>query len=212
MRWRRYCSSRNRRGGRTRRRARRPETGRATGLGAGEVGRAARPITPPAQPRPKIGSRHIRAQPQPPHEQRVQAGGRDTGRRDATTQSICPPRARRRRGFARGFFDQLGRVLEIERVALGPTMRPIVPVDRHGRIARIDAGIAENRDHAVEIVLNPARHAEDPWRAVSEIPLLGEDMLRNGGGEREQARFRIGHGRCIPFDGMRMLELDNKRG
>ncbi len=81
-------------------------------------------------------------------------------------------------------------MLEIERVAFGPAMRALVPVERHAGIAALDAGMVEDRHQPVEI--GGGGLGEKVARAQRDVG-LAERVGRHGRRERGEAGKDGGH-------------------
>ena len=142
----------------------------------------ARPLTPPAQPRPKTGhAPDVAAQAEPRPDARFEAGRRDPGGRDGDDAVDLVGRqagsGNRSRG---GILEHLFRCREIDRVALGPAVGLFIPFVRGDEVALGDRGIVEHRRQLVEQVLPAKRAAADRLRL-----LLIDHMRRNRSGERE---------------------------
>src|SRR5687767_15925997 len=78
-------------------------------------------------------------------------------------------------------------MLHIERGPVLPAMRLRIPFDRHTGITPLDSGIGEDRQQALDIPPAAELHAD----AFGNDSLV-EDVRRNGGLERKQARQRGG--------------------
>ena len=107
-------------------------------------------MTPPAQPRPKIGRRWMsRRQIHPLDQKRVQTGGGDAG---SGNQHHAVDLIGFETGFvqqlARHFFQQIDRTGDIKFGAVQPAMIAQIPFDRDAGITPLNAGIGEDRDHA----------------------------------------------------------------
>ena len=117
----------------------------------------ASPITPPAQPSPKIGNRLTsRRNPIRSINSASRLGVAMPVVDTVTTASIArlpmpalveQPDGRR--------FEQVERSRDVDPVALGPAVLAIVPFDRHPRIARADAGIGKDRQQPLEARRSP---------------------------------------------------------
>jgi hypothetical protein len=107
--------------------------------------------------------------------------------------------------IARRPVEQPHGILEIEGVAFGPAMRRFVPVDGHGGIAPLDAGMAEDRHQPVEI--DGGVLGEEMARARRHIG-LAQRIRRHRSGEREKAGCSGVHWRRAP-DAARVHGRDN---
>ena len=126
---------------------------RLPGSAAARRAAVARPLTPPAQPSPKIGTRRtLSRRPMPRPDAGVEAGRRDTGRRDGDDpvdlgRAQGPPVRSPRRPLPRTSAPQAS---QIDAVAFVPAVRVFVPVDRGDDVALGDPGIVEHARQPVE--------------------------------------------------------------
>ena len=127
------------------------------------------------------------------HHQRIEARrGHARGRdRDDAVDIVdcqpCPLQA-----VARRARQQLRRVCHEELAALAPPVRLEIPFERHAGITRVDAGIAVDRQQALEAF---AVLGEEDAEARLHV-LLMKDIVRHGGGKREKSRL-LGHGQRL---------------
>jgi len=138
---------------------------------------------------------HVGAQAEPIDDQGIEARGRHAGGGDRDDPVDVVERKAGERDAAAGRLGQQGdRVLDEQPAALDPAMRLQVPLARHAGIAMLDAGIAEDRQHAPDL---GAIAVEQP-HGVVDHQVLRDRVRRHRGGERQQAgQWRhagIGHG------------------
>ncbi len=95
----------------------------------------------------------------------------------------------------RGCFQQVERGIEIDAVALRPLVQLLVPLDRHARVAAIDAGVAEHWKQPHDLAGARPERELDATRDLG----LTQFVRRNGGSDREDASVHAHRPARCPF-------------
>jgi hypothetical protein len=131
----------------------------------------------------------IAPEPEPLLQQRVERRRRDPGGRDDDQPvDVHQSEATLGKAVADGSFGEVERGIDIEAGSLRPAMRCEVPVERNAGVSLLDPGVPVD-------LRQPRERLGAPGEEISGVDgdgLLVEDMLGNGGREREQARHHGG--------------------
>ena len=108
----------------------------------------------------------------------------------------------------RGLGQQVDRVVDEEGVARLPVARLQVPLDGHAGPPRLDAGVGEGRQQAVEVLPVSAEQHPGEERDI----VLADDVRRHGGGEGGEGNPRRSGRRAGAGAAERRLEIEHAAG